>query len=407
MMDFEFTQDQERLQKKVRDFGAKKIRPHIRGFESSHRIPPEMIAGLADLGILGINFSKKFDGKDADPITVGIICEELARADIGCSVPTFYLVPAAWGHVLDKYGTEEAKRDILPEVVKGQAFLGIAATEEEGGSDLVNMKTVARKEMDRFIVNGEKMYISGVREITERMPAGGGFVTLVKTDPAKGAKGMSLLWIRVKDEKGLRKGIGPTIIEEWGRKGVSAGGFVLKDVPVGEEALIGKENNGFKTAMEGFDYARALIAVVCCGAAMGSLEYVMDRLKERKVFGQAIGKYEGVQFKLAEHWAKLEAQRLLAYKALWMLGKERTDGGKSRFEVTRACAMAKLWAPMVAFEAINDAIQWQGAFGYTTRTPLELALKGVRSYYWAEGAAEIIRMIVARELLGKEYVANR
>jgi acyl-CoA dehydrogenase len=158
--------------------------------------------------------------------------------------------------------------------------------------------------------------------------------------------------------------------------------------------------------MEGFDYARAIISIVCCGAAMSSLEQAMDYIKMRSAFGQPIGRFEGIQFKLSEHWARLDALRLLGYKALWAYGKEQ-DKSYSRFEVTRLCAEAKMLAPKFAFEAINDAIQWFGAFGYTTECPLELALKGVRSYYWAEGSLEIMKIIVARELLGKEYVAYR
>jgi acyl-CoA dehydrogenase len=114
-----------------------------------------------------------------------------------------------------------------------------------------------------------------------------------------------------------------------------------------------------------------------------------------------------VQLKLAEHWSKLDAVRLLAYKALWMHGKNQAEGRFDRFEVTRACAESKLLAPAMAFEAINDAIQWYGGSGYTVTCTLELALKGVRSYFWAEGALEVLKIIVARELLGREYVAYR
>jgi acyl-CoA dehydrogenase len=140
---------------------------------------------------------------------------------------------------------------------------------------------------------------------------------------------------------------------------------------------------------------------------MSALEYAMEYLKMREAFGQPIARFEGVQFKLAEHWAKLDALRLLGYKSLWMYRKEQQEDSFSRFEVTKSCAEAKMLAPAFAFNAINDAIQWFGAFGYTTECPLELALKGVRSYFWAEGSLEIMKIIVARELLGKKYVAYR
>jgi acyl-CoA dehydrogenase len=142
-----------------------------------------------------------------------------------------------------------------------------------------------------------------------------------------------------------------------------------------------------------------------------------DRL--RQVFGQPVGRFEGVQFTLAEHWTRLEAVRLMGYRALWSCGREQRarsearsearsqSSVENRFEVSRWCAQAKLMGAQTAFDAINDAIQWYGAFGYTVDCPLELALKGVRSYWWAEGALEIMRIVIARELLGKEYVAYR
>ena len=159
--------------------------------------------------------------------------------------------------------------------------------------------------------------------------------------------------------------------------------------------------------MQGFDFARAIIAVVCCGVGMSCLEQAMERIKKRTAFGRPIARFQWVQFKLAEHWTRLEAQKLLAYKALWTFDRNRRDGAYNSREVTRLCAESKLLAPSIAFDAINDAIQWFGAYGYTVQCPLELALKGVRSYYWAEGALEIQRMIVGRELLGRDFAANQ
>jgi acyl-CoA dehydrogenase len=403
MIDFEFNNEQVMIQKTVRDFCKNEIVPIVRKINKNEQIPDDIIKSLAELGLLGMTVSKEHGGIEADPVTVGVVAEELARADISCAIPTFFLVQAAWGHILNKYGTKKAKEDILPNITKGKAFLGIAATEPDAGSDLANMKTIAKKSANKYVINGEKMFISGVSEVMSQLPNGGGYVTLVKTNPAKGTRGVSLFYLPLKHTKG----ISPTILEDWGRKGISTGGFALENVEIPDEYLVGIENKGFYHAMEGFDYARAIIAIVCCGAAMSALEQSMEYIKMRKAFGQPIGRYEGVQFRLAEHWAKLEAVKLLSYKALWMYGEEQTNKKYTRFDVTRFCAESKLLAPMFAFEAINDAIQWHGAFGYTTECPLELALRSIRSYYWAEGSREIMKIIVARELLGKEYVSYR
>jgi len=403
MIDFEFTAEQSALQQKVRDYARKEIVPRVRKIDTEKKIPAPVLEGLAGLGLLGMTASTTHGGLGADPVTVGIVAEELAGADISCSIPTFFLVEAAWGYILSKYGWEERKREILAPVTKGKAFLGIAVTEPGGGSDVAAVKTTAVREGDAYRVNGSKLHISGVDEVMHRMEEGGGCVTLVKTDESKGVHGMSLLYIPLKNTEGVSF----SLLEEWGRRGISAGALAFSDVKVPADYLIGEENKGFFILMEGFDYARAIISLVCCGSAMSALEQSMEYIKERHAFGNPIARFEGVQFRLADNWARLEAARLLGYKALWMYGRQQAGGPYSRFDVTRACAEAKLLAAPLAFEAINDAIQWHGAFGYTVKCPLELALKGVRSYFWAEGAIEIMRIIVARELLGKEFTAYR
>lgn len=403
MLNFEYNSEQKLIQQTVSEFARKEISPIVRKIDEDKKIPDNIIKSLANLGLLGMAFSTEYGGLDAEPLTTGITAEILARADISCAVPTFFLVQNAWGYVLNKYGSEKVKQEILPKVIHGRAFLGIAATEPDAGSDLANIRTVAQAKGEKYVVSGEKMFISGIKEITDYLPDGGGYVTVVKTDPSKGTKGMSLFYIPIKNAKG----ISTTILSDWGRNGISSGGFVLDGVEVSRENLIGEEGRGFYIAMEGFDYARGLISLVACGVAMSCLEQAMDYIKKRRAFTQPLARFEGIQFKLAEHWAKLEAIRLLGYKALWMYNKEQKEKSYSRFEVTQLCAAAKLLAVPSAFEAINDAIQWFGAYGYTIDCPLELGLKGVRSYYWAEGALEIMKIIVARELLGKEFVAYR
>lgn len=401
-MDFEISEEQKMIKEAVAQFAQAKIRPFIQKIDSEKKIPDFIIHGLAELGILGMTVSSEYGGLAADPVTTGMVAEELAKADFSCAVPTFFLVQCAWGFVLDKYGQKEAKEAILPWITKGQAFLGIASTEPDAGSDVANIKTRAEKKEGFYILNGEKMFISGLAEILNQLPKGGGYVTLAKTDVASGAKGISLFYVPM---KGI-KGISPTFLEEWGRKGISTGGFALEDVVIPENYLIGEENKGFYYAMEGFDLARALIAVVSSSAAQAALSEAIAYIKIRQAFGQPIGKFEGLQFKIAENWAKLDAVKLLGYQALWSYGEEQ-QGRKSRWETTRLCAEAKMLAPVFAFEAINEAIQCFGAFGYTEECPLHLALKGVRSYFWAEGTLEIMKIIVGRELLGKEFVAYR
>lgn len=402
-LDFSFSDEHESFRRKTREFCEKRLKPRVKEIETRGSIPIDVIQGMADLGLLGMTVSPEFGGSGADPILAGIAGEEIARADISCATAVFFLVQATWGQVLDRYGKPELKETVLPKITKGKAFLGIASTEPHAGSDIAAIKTTAMKEGTDYVVNGKKMYISGVREAAETLEEGGGFLTLVKTAPNLGSKGLSFLYIPIRN----RNDVSVTYVDEWGRRGISFGGFSLTNARVPGISLVGEENRGFYIAMQGFDLARAMISVVCCGAAASALEQGIEYIKRRRAFGQPIARYEGIQFKLAENYAKMEAIRLLGYKALWMLGKEQKDKDASRFETTRVVAEAKMLAPAMAFEAMNDIIQWYGAFGYTTECPIALGLKGVRSYLWAEGSNEIMKIIVARELLGKEYVTYR
>jgi acyl-CoA dehydrogenase len=400
MVDFTFTEEQKLLRANLQRFAQEEIAPRLKEMIETKEIPRELIKGMSEMGLLGMCVSPRYGGLGLEALTAGIVAEELGRADVGCAIPTFFLVQCAWTYILDKYGTEEVKQEVFPKVRKGEAFVGIGVTEPDVGSDVGSMKTTAVKKGSTYVVNGEKSYVSGVREAEKY---GGGFVTLARTASELGTRGMTLLFFPIKDISGV------TIcyLEELGREGISWGAWSMDNVAIPENYLIGEENRGFYIVNEGFEFARGLIALVCVGAATKALENAIIYMKQRQAFGQAIAKYEGLQFVLAEDYAKLEAARLLACKSLWMYQKEQKEGMFSRFEVSKAIAMAKMLAPLWAFDAANHAMQWQGAYGYSTDCPEQRALRGIRSYTLAEGSTEIMKLIVTRELLGKEYLSYR
>jgi len=402
-VDFNFSPEHELFRKTVREFCSKEISPHSREMERNARMPDSIIRGLAKMGLFGLAIPTEYGGSAADAISAGIAGEEIGRADLSCATAVLYLVPVAWSHVLNKFGSPELRKKTLPKIASGKGFLGIAGTEAGVGSDLGNMSTKAKRVGDEYVLNGEKMYISGIREANDQMSDGSGYLVLAKTDPSAGTRGISLFFVPFKNTDGLT----PSYLEEMGRRGMSAGGFLMKDVHVPAGNRIGEENKGFYYAMQGFDFARAIIALVCCGAAMAALDSGMEYVKQRRAFTQPIGRFEGIQFKLAENYTRIDAARLLAYKATWMYDQEQRNKTFDRFEVTKAIAEAKMLAPVTAFDAINDVLQWFGAFGYTLDCPIEMALRGVRSYMLAEGSTEIMKIIVARELLGKEFTASQ
>jgi acyl-CoA dehydrogenase len=403
MVDYSFTPEQEVFRKDIRAYCESVIAPLTGQLEHAQPMPRDVVDALAAKGLLGLMTDPRFGGKGLDAVTAGIAAEELARVDPGCAIPVYFLVMNAWGYLLDRYGTAKAKEEILPKALRGEEFLGIATTESMGGSDLGAMHSTIARGSDHadpgYVVNGGKLYISGIKEA---LRDGGGFMTLAKMDPGKGTRGMNLFYMPVKGVPGITT----NFLAEMGRDGISWGGITMNDVRIPDHYLVGEEEKGFYIVHEGYELARGLIGMVCVGAASRALENGIRHIKRRTAFGKPIGKYEGIQFKLAEGHVKVEALRHLTQQALWTFDQERL-GKKERFDVSLTAAMSKSVATEWAFEVINSVMQWQGAFGYSTLCPDQKALRGVRSFSLAEGTAEIMKLIISRELLGKDFMAYR
>jgi cyclohexanecarboxyl-CoA dehydrogenase len=314
--------------------------------------------------------------------SAGIAVEELAR----CGALSPVLQYAAGGLVA-MLGRESVKSKWLPALARGEILIGLASTEPHAGSDAAAMRTTAVRALEGYVLNGEKQMVTAPMEAAA-------FVVFAKTQPEAGARGVSAFFVPM-DSQGLQRNRFPTM----GPRTTSFGGFVMKDVRVPLENLLGQENEGFVALMKTFDYLRVLIALYCIGLAEGSLEETLQFVKQRKAFGQPIGKFESVQFRIAEDSTLLEAARLLCYKALWLISR----GEKS----TRESAMAKWWSPIVAFNAINNCIQNHGAVGFTSETLDELRLRDVRGMWFADGTADIMKIVIGREMLGKEFVPYR
>lgn len=392
-MNFSFSEEQELFRKSVREFCSKNLAPRASEIDEKGEIPPEILKSMADFGLLGITISQKYGGSGADFTMAAIAAEEIARADISMAVAVYFLVEAGWGYLFEKYGTESAKEEILPGVTKGDIFLGIASTEATGGSDIASISTTMEKKNGKLVLNGAKTYISGVREAAQY---GGGYVTIVKTEPGLERKGLSFCYLPVKDVPGVTT----TTVKQMGREGMSNGIININDVQIPEHYLIGEWNKGFYYAMEGFNCARTLVAAACMGAAQKALESGIEYLKERNVFGSPLAAFEGLQFQLARNYIKLESAGLLVHRAAWMIDEKRF----SNQELNKAVAAAKLAAPTAAFDIIKEVMMWYGAYGYTREAGLERGLRGVTSYIvGAEGAQNIMRLIIARELLGEKY----
>ncbi len=395
-MDFELTEEQQIFKNSVREFAEKEIMPLSRKMDEEKHIPPSLVKKVAEQGILGMTFPEEYGGQNSGFFLAALAIEELARAELSMSLPVLVLVTNSWGFIFSRYGTEEAKEEILPKVTQGESVVGIASTEPHGGSDVAGIKTRMEKKGDKWVIRGEKVFISGLREARE---IGGGHVTLTKTDPEARHRGITLAFVPMN-----APGIQITEYADMGRNGLSTGGVIFEDVEIPEHYIIGELNKGFYYAMEGFNDARVLVSAATIGAAERALEMGMEWVKERKLFGYPIAKFEGIQFELVEDWIKLQNAKHLVYRAAWTIDRFY-QGKANRSEVNKYVAAAKYYAPQVSFEIIKHSMMWHGAIAYTKELELEMALRGVFSYViGAEGAMNVMKVILGRELLGKEFM---
>ncbi len=393
-MDFELSDEERAFQDAVRRFGDKVLRPNERRIDTEGRIPPEVLAAMADLGLLAMPVASEYGGIGASAVLTELAAEEIGRGDSSMATAVFFLLEAGWGYILSRHGTEEAKKEVLPPVCQGRAFLGIATTEPTGGSDLAHMRTESRRDGNVFRVRGEKAFLSGVEEAKSM---GGGHLTLTRSPDA----GFNFLYVPTKSP-----GIATQKFDNMGRMGISTGALTYADVVVPAKYLIGPEGHGFECAMEGFTIARTFVSAACIGAAERALETGMAYIKQRSAFGSPLAKFEGIQFELVDLYTQLEAVKWQCRRAAWLLDTYTLRGDTShRSEVDRAVAAVKLTAPPIAFETIKRVMMWFGAAGYTKDVGLEMGLRGIMSYLvGAEGGLNIMRIILGRELLGKEFL---
>ena len=404
-MDFRLTPQQELFKRTVREFAEKNIAPRSREIDQKAQgIPEEIIQGMVDLGLFGVTIPEEYGGTASpgeEMVYAMITVHELARAELSMSLPVYTLLCLGWSYLLARHGTEEAKREVLPRVAKGEWFIGICTTEPGGGSDLANIKTVATKKDGKYIINGEKVYISGVTEAKKR---GGGHLTLFRTAPELGNKGMTFAYVPIN-----ANGITTTLFDDMGRMGLSTGGIAYKNTEIPAHYVLDKENRGFYVNMEWFNAARVLVCAACTGGSERALEISAEFTKQRVLFGRPLANFEGISFEIAEDHAKLEMLKNQLLKTAWMIDQFYQDPSSfTRKEMNESVAICKLTAPMLGVEIAKHTMIHHGALGYSKETPLEMFMRGVMSYaVGAEGGGNVMKIIIAREFIGDVAVPYR
>ncbi len=397
-MDYRLTPQLDLFRRTVREFAEKNVAPRSREIDrQAQGIPEEILQGMVDLGLFGLTIPEQYGGT-ANPgeelVYAMTAVHEIGRADLSMSLPVYYLLNLGWGFMLSRYGSEQTKREVLPHVAKGEWFIGIATTEPSGGSDLANIKTNATKKDGKYVLNGEKIFVSGIAEGKKR---GGGHLTLFKTAPELSYKGETFAYVPIQSS-----GITTTFFDDMGRMGLSTGGIAYKNVEIPTHNVIGQENRGFYMAMEGFNAARILVCAACTGGAERALEITRDYTKQRVLFGQPLAKFEGISFEIADDYAKLEMLKNQLLKTAWLVDRfYQEPDSVTRSEVNSNVAICKLTAPLLCLDIAKHAMMHHGALGYSKETPLEMLMRGVMSYVvGAEGGANIMRIIIGREFIG-------
>ncbi|HEY9503741.1 MAG TPA: acyl-CoA dehydrogenase family protein [Pyrinomonadaceae bacterium] len=378
-MDFELSEEQQQIKMSVREFAQSEIAPHVMEWDESQHFPIELKPKLAELGLLGVIFPEEYGGAGMGYVEYATIIEELSRVDgsVGISVAAHNSLCS--NHIY-QYGTEEQKQKYLVPLASGQQLGAWGLTEPSAGSDASGTKTTAVPAEGGWIVNGSKNFITHAIH-------GDICVAMAVTDKEKRSKGISAFVF----EKGMQ-GFSPSKKEnKLGLRASETASVVFEDCFVAADKMLGEEGQGFVNAMEILDGGRISIAALAVGIAQGAYESAVRYAKERQQFGKPIAEFQAIQFKLADMATKIDAARLLMYRAASL-----KDNGK---KTTKESSMAKLYSSEISVNVCEEAIQVHGGYGYTKDYPPEKYWRDSKLCTIGEGTSEIQRIIIAREVL--------
>jgi hypothetical protein len=378
VMQFELDEQQRAIQDMAAQFAVDKLAPHAAEWDRTSHFPVDVMREAAGLGFAGIYVREDVGGSALTRLDAALIFEALSR---GCtSTASFISIHNMASWMIDTYGTEEQRQKYLPDLTSMKKIASYCLTEPGSGSDAASLRTKAVKEGDEYVLNGGKAFISGagVSDI---------YVCMVRTG-GEGAKGISCLIIE-KDMPGVSFGADE---KKMGWKSQPTRQVMFEDARVPAANLLGAEGQGFKIAMSGLDGGRLNIGACSLGTARGALETARAYMKEREQFGRPLADFQALQFKLADMATELEAARLLLLQAAVKVDAKTHDA-------TMFAAMAKRFATDTGFRVANEALQIHGGYGYLNDYPLERHVRDLRVHQILEGTNEIMRVIIARELL--------
>jgi butyryl-CoA dehydrogenase len=381
-LNLELTEEQQLLQKSVREFAEAEVKPLAREIDETGRFPRDTFKKAAELGLTGVAMPEQYGGAGMDHISYAIVIEEISRACASTGV-ILSVQNSLYCDPIYRFGTEDQKKKFLVPYARGERIGCYALTEPQAGSNAAALTTKAVRKGDRYVVNGTKAWITNGG-------AADAAVVYVNTHPEKGEKGITALVV----EKGTR---GFSVGKEEKKLGIHGSActeLVFSDCEVPADNRIGNEGEGYKVALSTLDGGRIGIAAQAIGIAQGAFEAALSYAQQRQAFGHPISDFQAIQFMLADMATEIDAARLLARRAAW-----KQDSG-ARFSME--ASISKLFASEMATRVTHKAIQIHGGNGYSSEYPVERAYRDARITEIYEGTSEIQRLVIAAWVL-KSY----
>jgi alkylation response protein AidB-like acyl-CoA dehydrogenase len=378
-MDFERSAEHRGIQETIREFGEREIKPHAGAWDRDGVFPADVIRRLGELGFMGVVYPEEYGGSGADTLSGVLVVEGLARYDASVALTVASHTSLATGHIF-QFGSEEQRRRYLPDMVSGRKLGAWCLTEAGAGSDAARITTRAVRSGKGWVLTGSKMFITqgSVADV---------YVVLASTAPEAGRRGLTAFIV----ERGtLGLGTGRKI-EKLGLRASDTAEVILDQVGVPAASVIGEVGTGYRQALAILDGARIGMAAFCLGIGRGALEEACAYAQQRTQFGRPIAELQAIQWMLADMATRLDAARLLMYRAAYL----RDAGQPYRTEA----AMAKLLASEAAMAATIKAVQIHGGYGYMCDYPVERYMRDAKLGEIGEGTSEVQRMVIARQLL--------
>jgi len=378
-MNFDLSEDQLLMRDLVRDFAQKEIGPRISAFEEAHKFPKEILARLAEIGVLGMTVPAELGGSRTDSLSYILALEELARASAAVCVIVSVHNSLFCGSIF-RFGSDAQKKKFLPRAARGEILGAFSLTEPGAGSDAMNLKTRAVRSGDEYILNGTKAWVTTGGEADA-------VIVIARTGAETGAPQLSAFIV----ERGFPGFIVSKIEEKMGLHSSPTAMVSLEDCRVPAENLLGQEGRGAAIALAGLDSSRIGIAAQAVGLSQQALELAVGYAKQREAFGRKIAEFQALQFMLADIATLVDAGRLLTFRAADLMDRGLSFG--------KEAAMAKLFTSEAANKIAYLALQIHGGYGYSKEYTIERIYRDARVLSIYEGTSEIQRLVIARKLL--------